>query len=65
MNCNYQSTIKLAKNLVFHTRTKYIEVHHHLVQESVLRGEIKLDHIFTVFQPVDIFTKSLPQKKFE
>ena len=31
VNCDNQSTIKLAKNPVFHARTKHIEVCHHFV----------------------------------
>jgi hypothetical protein len=33
VKCNNQSAIKLAKNLVFHARTKHIEVHHHFVRK--------------------------------
>lgn len=38
LHCDNQGVIKLAKNPVFHARTKHIEVHHHFVREHVLEG---------------------------
>ena len=32
-----QSAICLAENLVFHVRTKYVEVHYHFIREKVLQ----------------------------
>lgn len=63
--CDNQSTNKLAKNLVFHARTKHIEVHHHFIWDKLLRGEICLNYISTDDQLIDIFTKALPRIKFE
>jgi hypothetical protein len=65
VSCNNQSSIKLAKNPVFHVRTKHIEVCHHFVRECALRGEIQLDYISTDINPADILTKALPRPKFE
>lgn len=65
VHCDNQSAIKLAKNPVFHARTKHIEVHHHFVRERLLRGEIELHYISTDDQPADIFTKPLSRTKFE
>ena len=33
------SSIQLARNPVFHARTKHIEVHYHYIQEQVLAGK--------------------------
>jgi hypothetical protein len=65
VSCDNQSSIKLAKNPVFHARTKHIEVCHHFVRECALRGEIQLDYISTDINPADILTKALPRPKFE
>lgn len=63
--CDNQSALKLAKNPVFHARTKHIEVHFHFIREYVLRGDIHLHYIPTDSQPADIFTKPLSRPKFE
>ena len=33
---------RLAENLVFHARTKDVEVHYHFLREKVLQEEIKM-----------------------
>ena len=57
--CDNLSSIQLAKNPVFHTRTKHIEVHYHFVHERVLSGEVELQYVPTDRQTADIFTKPL------
>ena len=42
MHCDSQSAICLAKNQVFHARTKYIVVQYHFVREILEEGEILL-----------------------
>ena len=44
--CDNLSNIQIAKNPVFHARTKHIEVHYHFFHERVLSSEIDAD-IFT------------------
>jgi hypothetical protein len=63
--CDNLSSIQLAKNPVFHVRTKYIEVHYHLVRERVLSGEVELTHVLTNRQIADIFTKPLGLDKLQ
>lgn len=57
--CDNLSSIQLARNPVFHARTKHIEVHYHFVQEQVLAGDIDLVYVGTEEQVADIFTNSL------
>jgi hypothetical protein len=57
--CDNLSSIQLAKNPVFHARTKHIEVHYHFVRERVLSGELELRHVPTDRQVADIFTKAI------
>ena len=45
--------------VVFHTRTKHIEVHYHFVREWVLSSEVELVYVPTDRQTADIFTKPL------
>ena len=62
--CDNISAILLAKNPIFHARTKHIEVHYHFVHEKIVEGLIDLRHIKTEDQVADIFTKPLPKEKF-
>ena len=43
--CDNLSSIHLAKNPVFHTRTNHIEVHYHFVCEHVLSGCYRLGRL--------------------
>jgi hypothetical protein len=55
--CDNISSILLANNLVYHARTKHIEVHYHFIREKVLAKEIDLIHVSIEDQIADIFTK--------
>jgi hypothetical protein len=59
-----QSCIRLSKNLVFHDRSKHIDIMYHLNRDCVQRGVVKLDYIQTDEQVADIFTKALSKQKF-
>lgn len=64
LHCDNIGALKLAKNPVFHARTKHIEIDHHFVRERVLEGEICLSYISTHDQPADLLTKPLGRLKF-
>ena len=53
------SNIYLARNPVFHARTKHIEVHYHFIRERFQTGEIDLQHVSMNLHATDIFTKAL------
>ena len=57
--CDNLSSIQLAKNPIFHARTKHIEVHNHFVRELVFFGEVEMVYVPTDWQTADIFTKPL------
>ncbi len=61
--CDNLSSIQLARNPVFHARTKHIEVHYHFITEKVLAGEIDLTYVSIEYQVVDIFSKVLGAEK--
>jgi hypothetical protein len=58
-----QSCIKLSENLVFHDRSKHIEIRYHFIHDWVQRGVVQLQYISTYDQVADILTKALPWGK--
>ncbi|MCO5602702.1 hypothetical protein L7F22_056838 [Adiantum nelumboides] len=60
-----QSALVVARNPIFHGRTKHIEVHYHCVKERLSAGEIILAYVPTKDNLVDLFTKALSCEKFK
>lgn len=50
---------------MYHDRMKHMEIDHHFIKEKIEKGIIKLLHMSTSLQIVDILTKTLPRKNFE
>ena len=61
--CDNMSNIYLARNPVFHARTKHIKVHYHFIRERVLASDVDQQHISTNLQMAEIFTKALRADK--
>nr|GFA32865.1 hypothetical protein [Tanacetum cinerariifolium] len=57
--------IALCCNNVQHSRSKHIDIRHHFIREQVERGVVELYFVSTDYQLADIFTKALPQQRFE
>jgi hypothetical protein len=56
--------MKLTNNLVQHSRTKHIDVHHYFIRDHQQKGDISIENVGTNDQLTDIFTKSLDEKRF-
>jgi hypothetical protein len=59
-----QSVIVLSKNLVFHERSKHIDVRYHYIHECIDEGRIIIDYTTTEKELTDILTKALGRVRF-
>ena len=57
------SAIALMKNLVFHGRSKHIDIKYHFIKQCVERGQIVVKRVGTNEQRADSLTKALPAGK--
>ena len=62
--CDNQSALHIAANLVYHERTKHVEIDGHLICEKIQLGVIQTLHVTSQNQLADIFSKSLGFKDF-
>jgi hypothetical protein len=62
--CDNESVVKIAKNLVLHSRTKHIDIRHHFLREKEANEDIALQNVRSEEQLADIFTKLLNERIF-
>jgi hypothetical protein len=62
--CDNESATNLANNPVNHSRTKHIDIRHHLLRDHKAKGDIALSHVSTDKQLADIFTMPLDELRF-
>ncbi|GJW38447.1 hypothetical protein Tco_0064292 [Tanacetum coccineum] len=62
---NNESTICIVKNLVFHLKTKHIEIRHHFIRDSNEKKLIQMSKIHTDYNVADLLTKAFDVDIFQ
>jgi hypothetical protein len=65
MHHDSQSAIYLAKNQVYHARTKHIDVRFHKIRELIVTGDIVLEKVHTSENATDMLKKPVIATKFK
>ncbi|GJT28078.1 putative ribonuclease H-like domain-containing protein [Tanacetum coccineum] len=60
-----ESTICIVKNLVFHSKTKHIEIRHHFIRNSNEKKLIQMIKIHTNKNVADLLTKAFDVSRFQ
>nr|GEZ10901.1 ribonuclease H-like domain-containing protein [Tanacetum cinerariifolium] len=63
--CDNVSAVYLSRNSVQHQRTEHIEIDIHFVWDLVAAVQVRVLHVPSRYQFMDIFTKGLPSALFE
>jgi hypothetical protein len=61
--CDSQSAIHLARNLGYHSKTKYIYVKYHFVRQVFDEGGVSLEKVHTKMNSANMFTKPVLLEK--
>ncbi|MCO5556931.1 hypothetical protein L7F22_010486 [Adiantum nelumboides] len=64
LHCDSQSAIQLARNPVFHAKTKHVDVRYHFIREVLEDKRLQLVKVHTDDNPADLLTKSLSSERF-
>ncbi|GKA92256.1 putative RNA-directed DNA polymerase [Tanacetum coccineum] len=63
--CDNQSAIHLAKNSMFHKRTKHIDIRYHWIRDAIEDGMFELNKVHTDDNASDMLTKAVAKEKLK
>ena len=64
LHCDSQSAIMLAKNPMFHAKTKNVNVKYQFLHEVLHDKHMQLVKVHTDDNPTDLLIKGLPSEQF-
>ena len=64
LHCDSQSAIMMAKNPIFHAKTKHIDVKYHFIMDMLEDKLMKLVKVHIYDNPTNLMTKGLPLERF-
>ncbi|GKC79073.1 hypothetical protein Tco_1129847, partial [Tanacetum coccineum] len=64
IHINNESTICIMKNLVFHSKTKHIEIRHHFIRDSYEKKLVQVIKIHIDHNVADLLTKAFDVSRF-
>ncbi|GJY30767.1 putative ribonuclease H-like domain-containing protein [Tanacetum coccineum] len=59
-----KNTIFIMRNLVYHSKTKHIEIHHHFIRDCYEKKLIRVEKIHTDLNVADLLTKPFDGPRF-
>ena len=65
INVDNDAAMMFPQSVMFHARSKHIDIRYHFVRERVASNEVKLNHCASEDNLADIFTKPLLRPLFE
>ena len=65
LRCDNHSCMAIAKNPIFHARTKHIEIHYHYMRELINNETVELEYCPTSENAANIFTKAIGAEQLQ